>query len=201
MPSRPILDFLIQYFFAEVNWLVPRHLKFYVDSTVQVLTVTLHRMDQLLYPPWFLGQYQKWWNMEKPLSVTDIEFSVLFLRICSYASQFLPSPAYTIDSIRGMALADIRKSCDGVADALAPICTRLDARGSLLRVQHLAFVGLRTLCQGRTNAFWEELNSAIRVAQRISIDAISWTNGIDELEKEMRRRTFCNLYVWDRYVH
>lgn len=159
-------------------------------------------MDQLLYPPWFLEQYQKWWTIDRPSSVTDIEFPVLFLRVCWYASQFLPSPSYTIDSIRGVALVDIRRSCNDVADVLEPICTRLDTRGSLLRVQHLAFTGLGSLCQGRTNAFWEALGCAVRVAQRIGmhLDATIWANGMDELEKEMRRRTFCSLYVWDRYV-
>ena len=158
-------------------------------------------MDQLIYPPWFLAQYQRWWSIGRPLSVVDIEFTVLLLRICSYASQFLPSPSYTIDRIRGMALADIRNTCDDIANNLAATCVRLDARGSLLRVQHLAFAGLRSMCEGRTSAFWEVLSCAIRVAQRVGIhsDATTWMHDMDELEKEMRRRTFCNLYIWDRY--
>ncbi|RYP58217.1 hypothetical protein DL769_009054 [Monosporascus sp. CRB-8-3] len=178
MPNRPILDFLVRYFVAEVSW-----------------------MDQLIYPPWFLEHYQKWWGMDRTSTACEIEFAVLFLRICSYASQFLPSPTYTIDSIRGVPLADIRKSCDGVADALTPICTQLDARGSLIRVQHVAFAGLRSLCQGRTNAHWEALSCAVRVAQRIGLHVDTTSSfsslSMDELEKEMRRRTFCNLYVWD----
>ncbi|KAI1407926.1 hypothetical protein F5Y13DRAFT_205604 [Hypoxylon sp. FL1857] len=174
MPNRPILDFLVQYFFAEVNW-----------------------MEQLLHPPWFLRQYQKWWNFEKPSAVAEIEFAVLFLRICSYASQFLPSPAYTIDRIRGMCLVDVRKSCDGVADTLAPLCARLDGRGSLIRVQHLIFAGLASLCEGRTSSFWDTLSCAIRAAQRISIATTPRDGNLDEIDKEMRRRTFCNLYIWD----
>ncbi|KAK4173763.1 hypothetical protein QBC36DRAFT_335109 [Triangularia setosa] len=178
MPNRPILDFLVRYFVAEVSW-----------------------MDQLIYPPWFLSQYQKWWGIDRTSTAYGIEFAVLVLRICSYASQFLPSPTCTIDSIRGVPLADIRKSCDGVADALTHICSQLDTRGSLIRVQHVAFVGLRSLCQGRTNAHWEALSCAVRVAQRIGlhVDITSsfYSPNMDELEKEMRRRTFCNLYVWD----
>ena len=133
--------------------------------------------------------------------MVDIEFAVLLLRICSYASQFLPSPSYTVDRIRGMILADIRTACDDAANDLAVICARIDSRGSLLRVQHIAFAGLSSMCEGRTNAFWEALSCAIRVAQRVGIrsDAVTWVHGMDELEKEMRRRTFCNLYIWDRY--
>ena len=160
-------------------------------------------MDQLVHPPSFLAQYQQWWAQKSLSSVVDAEFAVLLLRICSYASQFLPSPSHTIDTIRGMFLADIRNTCDDIGDNLAVMCTSLDARGSLLRVQHLCFAGLRFQCEGRTNAFWEALSCAIRVAQRVGIDrdaATSIHDGMHELEKEMRRRTFCNLYTWDRCV-
>ena len=163
---------------------------------------THHRIDQFLYSPWFLGQYQRWWSLDKLSSVADIEFTILFLRVCHYASQFLPSPAYTIDSIKGVALADIRKSCEEVINGLAPICIRLDPRGSLIRVQHIAFAGLGSMCIGRMNVFWEALSYATRVAQQIGLhlDTMTWASSVDELEKEMRRRTFCNLYIWDRYV-
>lgn len=160
-------------------------------------------MDQLVHPPCFLSQYQRWWAKGPLSSVEDVEFAILLLRMCSYASQFLPSPSYTIDTIRGMCLTDIRSACDDIGDTLAAICRRLDARGSLLRVQHLAFTGLRSQCEGKTNAFWETLNCAIRVAQWVGIDrdsSISTHGGMHELENEMRRRTFCNLYIWDRCV-
>ncbi|KAK3178714.1 hypothetical protein OEA41_000851 [Lepraria neglecta] len=104
-----------------------------------------------------------------------------------------------VNCVKGVALADIRKSCEEVINALAPICARLDPRGSLIRVQHIAFAGLGSICLGRTNAFWEALSCAIRVAQQIGLhlDTIIWASSVDELEKEMRRRTFCNLYIWD----
>ena len=55
---------------------------------------------------------------------------------------------------------------------------------------------------GRMNVFWEALSYATRVAQQIGLhlDTMTCASSVDELEKEMRRRTFCNLYVWDRYV-
>ncbi|KAL7623510.1 hypothetical protein AAE478_007193 [Parahypoxylon ruwenzoriense] len=91
--------------------------------------------------------------------------------------------------------------CDEIGNNLAAICRKFDARGSLLRVQHLAFTGLRSQCEGKTNGFWETLNCAIRVAQWVGIDRDSKTSttqgGMHELENEMRRRTFCNLYIWD----
>lgn len=58
------------------------------------------------------------------------------------------------------------------------------------------------MCVGRMDAFWECLSYATRVAQQIGIhsNAMLWSSSADELDKEMGRRTFCNLYVWDRYV-
>lgn len=179
MPSRRIIDFLVRYFVTEVNWI-----------------------DQLLYPPWFLGQYQRWWGLYSVSTVGDIEFLVLVLRICCYASQFLPSPSYTIDSVKGVPLTEIRKSCEEVIQVLGPICTRLDPRGSLVRVQHIAYGGLSAGSVGHMNSFWESVSCASRVAQHIGLhlDTVISTSSVDEMDKEMRRRTYCNLYIWDRYV-
>lgn len=167
-----------------------------------LLTQSPSRIEQLLYAPWFLTQYQRWWSLDRLWSVADIEFPILFLRICCYASQYLPSPTYTIDSIKGVALVDIRKSCEEVINALAPICVRLDPPGSLIRVLHILFAGLGSLCIGRMNAFWEALSCGTRVAQQIGLhrDTIKWSSSADELEKEMTRRAICNLYIWDRYL-
>lgn len=158
------------------------------------------RMDQLVHLPWILDEYQRWRTVKIPSSLFEIEFAVLILRICSYASEYLPSPSCTIDRIRGISLADIRHSCDEVADSLAEICLRLNSKGSLLRVQHLAFVGFKAKCEGRMKDFRDALRSAIQVAQRIGADKdVSLVvPDMIELEKETRRRIFCNLYIWDR---
>ncbi|KAE8392852.1 hypothetical protein BDV23DRAFT_181267 [Aspergillus alliaceus] len=176
MPERSILDFLVRYFVTDVNWI-----------------------DQMVYTPWFLAHYEKWWTVDSHSYVGDVEFAVLLLRISSYASEFLPSPAYTIDRVRGMPLAEIRSACDAIADRLAAICARLDSRGSLIRVQHIAFGGLKSACEGQFSAFWEALSCAIRVAQRVGIhqEPPAAAHVMDEIEKEMRRRSFCNLYIWD----
>lgn len=76
-------------------------------------------MDQLLYPPWFLNQYSKWWSYGKVTSVDDVEFAVLFLKACYYASHFLPSLAYTSETIKGVVFADIRNSCERTMSVLA----------------------------------------------------------------------------------
>lgn len=100
-----------------------------------------------------------------------------------------------------MSLVKIRKSCEEVIDILLPICRQLDPRGSLVRVQHIAFAGLASIGNEPMDAFWEHVGSASRVAQQIGLhlDSSLWPESMDEIEKEMRRRVFCNLYVWDRY--
>ena len=137
--------------------------------------------------------------MERVRLVSEVDFAILILRICSYVSQFLPSPGYTLDKIRGVLLADVRNTCDETADSLAAISTTADGRGSLIRVQHLAFLGLRCQIEGRTTTFWEVLSHAIRVAQSVGIHngAARSRQGTDEIVQEMERRTFCNLYIWD----
>lgn len=160
-----------------------------------------NRIDQLLHPPWFLSQYQKWWNLDT-LSLASVEFAILFLRVCCYASLFLPSPSHTIDSVKGVSLVNIRRSCEEVIKALLPICRQLDPRGSLVRVQYIAFAGLASISVGPMDAFWEHVSCASRVAQQIGLhlDSVLWPESMDGIEKEMRRRMFCNLYVWDRYA-
>ena len=159
-------------------------------------------MDQLVHPPWFLARYQRWWALERVTLVVEVDFAVLILRICSYALQFLPSPSYTLDKIRGVLLSDICNTCDETAESLAAISSAFDGRGSLIRVQHFAFFGLRCQMEGRRDALWDALSRAIRVAQSVGIhnEAAKARPGVDEMEKEMGRRTFCNLYIWDSHL-
>ncbi|PYH87794.1 KR-domain-containing protein [Aspergillus ellipticus CBS 707.79] len=178
MPERRILNTLVQYFVAEVEWI-----------------------DRLIYPAMFLAQYQEWWTTKDHLTtVADLDLAVLILRISSYASQFLPAPSYTLDCIHGALLPDIRASCDGVATQLTTLARRLDAGGSLSRVQPLCFHGLTCQSENRMVCFWGKLSEAVRVAQWIGLGHDSRQDHAGELTKEMRRRTFCNLYIWDNQL-
>lgn len=224
MPSRPILDFLVQYFIAEVDWFValalnahfivsiPSFVFFLVFAVSYICAgyqssshLTSHRIDSLVNAQWFLTTYRQWWSLERISYIADVDFVVLVLRMCSYASQFLPSPSYTLESIRGVSLTDIRASCDAVADELAAIGDLLDHRGSLIRIQHVSLLGLRLQCEGHMRMSWEMLSRAVRLAQGLGIDRnnASVSSGAQvpgltpEMEREMQQTTFCCLYVWD----
>ncbi len=157
-------------------------------------------MKQLVHAPTFLLRYQKWWLLADNLLVTDIEFAVLILRICSYTLQFLPSQLHPSDSIGGLSLQDIQSACTGTANRLAKACVALDWKGCLIRVQHLLFVAVTSSCEGRTDHFWEAIGTASQAAQKAGIqrETIDSGNSHSDFEKEMRRRVFCCLYILDR---
>lgn len=166
-------------------------------------------MKQVVYAPSFLTQYQQWWRKSKPIGVADVEFAVLILRICSYATQFLPSPTHTIDQVCGRRLSEIRNTCSDVGQNLAKLCESLDWKGSIFRVQHIIFAALKVSCEGRTGQFWEGIASASRAAQKAGIHTdtgaskesrVPKNDSAQELDKEVRRRIFCSLYVLDRYA-
>lgn len=181
MPSLQVLDFLVQYFVNELNW-----------------------MKQIIHLPSFLAHYQQWRTKERPLiAVSDVELTVLVLRICAYSAQFLPSPSETIDKIRGMPLSDIRKICSDVGERLAGACLTLEWKGSPVRVQHILFSALMSSCEGRTHKFWEQIGLASQAAQKAGLHADVPDSGDTvtlEGEREMRHRVFCSLYVLDRCV-
>ncbi|ROT40787.1 hypothetical protein SODALDRAFT_291188 [Sodiomyces alkalinus F11] len=188
MPPRTVIDFLMQFFLAEVNW-----------------------MFHLVHPASLMSHYEAWWNKRRQIKLpdtdvecvfnaTDIDFAALILRICAFAAQFLPSASHTIDSVRGMPLAKIREACGEVASALGGIAVDIDSRGSLFRVQHVCFSGLTAGCEGHIRKAWTTLCSAVCLAQGLGFHQDARGDQsllLDELEYEMRRRVFCNLYVWD----
>lgn len=77
--------------------------------------------------------------------VMEVGFAVLILRICSYALQCLPSPRYTLNILISYQCS----TCDEIANNLAAISSASDDWGSLIRIQHVAFFGLRCQMGGR----------------------------------------------------
>lgn len=181
MPDRPILDFLMQFFLHYVDWIT-----------------------QIIHEPSFMLYYDSWWTkmscqlLDADLEVVDIDFAVLILRTCAFAAQFLPSPTYTIDSIRGMPLGQVRETCNTVAAALSEVAEAAHKRGSLFRIQHLYLHGFYQACDGRLGSSWVLLCSAIRTAYELGYHKPVASESVrDPLEHETKRRIFCNLYVWD----
>ncbi|KAL3462711.1 hypothetical protein BJX64DRAFT_137942 [Aspergillus heterothallicus] len=180
MPEHQVLNFLVQYFVSELNWI-----------------------KQLVHAPSFLARYQRWRDKDNTIPVEDAEFAVLILRVCSYTANFLPSTSYPSDDISGLSFSDIRNTCNKIGDSLLKSCLSLDWKGSIIRVQHIIFSALVSSCEGRTDKFWEGISSACRAAQQAGLHVIipstGW-HGAHEFEKEMGRRTICNLYLLDSHL-
>ncbi|KAI0545028.1 hypothetical protein F4679DRAFT_562829 [Xylaria curta] len=177
MPARVVVDFLVQYFFQEVNWI-----------------------HQFVFAPMFMAKYKRWWGLEQFMLVEDVEFALLILHICIYTSYFIPSKTYTSDTIRGQSLSDIRNHCGDIVDGLDEICEPLACKASLTRIQHLCLAALTHEHEGRmrlSRSAFSGILQEVREAgmHREPIDPGAC--GLDELEQEMRRRMFCNLYIWD----
>ncbi|KAI0425449.1 hypothetical protein F5Y09DRAFT_321765 [Xylaria sp. FL1042] len=184
MPPRPVLDFLTQFFLSDVNW-----------------------MYQLICPPSFLLSYESWWTQKETynsittsLNVADIDFAALILYTSTVAAQHLPSPTHLIDEVRGMHLSEVREVCTTLAESLSVIAAAIDPRGSLFRVQHMCLAGVNSAYEGRMSDSWTMLNQATHLVHGLGYHRDPLTTGgknFDELEREMRRRLFCNLYLWD----
>lgn len=187
IPPRPILEFLVKIFLVEVNW-----------------------MNQLLHHERFMGLFEQWWDLSKGPSFTvdQVDFAVLVLRVCLLASQYLPSTSYPLDTIRGVALPQIRDTCSAVADSLAARSARADHKGSLFRLQNICFGSLNASCEGNSREAWVMLNHAINMAETlnyhnnraIGISPSPQDDEADGPEQEMKTRILYNLYIWDRYV-
>lgn len=172
------MDYLIQNFFKEVNWIY-----------------------EIIHGPAFLPRYENWWHSQPEIRFNSVEFGVLLLRICAYSAQFLPSRTYTADTISGVPLGRIRDHCQQLANDLTTLCDSLSESRSLTSVQHLFFAACYSKNEGRMKEAWFKLGTAIRLAQDLGMHMESGgpsSANLDDLEKEMRRRTFWNLYVWDR---
>ena len=72
-----------------------------------------------------------------------------------------------------------------------------------------SFTGTQSLCllatylknEGRMEDAWNLMGVIVNTAFNLGLhlEPVSTASSqIDELEREMRRRVFCNLYIWDR---
>ena len=173
-----ILDCLIQNFFREVNWIY-----------------------EMVHASTFLTRYETWWKSFPSSNNEDIEFGALILRLCAYSAQFLPSRTYTADTVGGVSLNSVREHCHCLANELLMVYEPLFEQRSPHSVQQSFFAACYSKNQGRMKEAWFQLGAAIRLAQDLGmhLEPSGPSNShLNDLEKEMRRRVFWNLYIWDR---
>ena len=178
IPSRTVTDILIQHFFSEANWIY-----------------------EMVYPTTFIERYNQWWSGTCQ-SVEDLEFAALLLRLCSYSAQFLPSQNYTADTILGNSLATIRQQCDATAVSLSRSSMMAEAAPSITRIHELFFRACYLKNEGDMKESWNILSKAIRDAHELGLH-LDLQKGIgrttSEYELEVGKRTYWNLWLWDKY--
>ncbi|KAL9079461.1 MAG: hypothetical protein Q9157_001670 [Trypethelium eluteriae] len=118
-------------------------------------------------------------------------------------AQFMPSSTHTAEKILGIPIDTIRTHCDTLAIRLHKISEQVDGPKSLVCVQYLLYHVCYLKNEGLMRDAWYTLGSTVRIVQDLDIrleESSRLQQPMDNLEKELRRRAFCNLYICDRFL-
>ncbi|CAH0053796.1 unnamed protein product [Clonostachys solani] len=180
VPPRPYTDALVQNFFNLVNF---------------------HYC--ILHQPHFMTQYTKWWSTRPELRSSpgwsDISFTCLVLRICSNSTQFLtPSDIHRFESELGEPVSVLGANYNTAAHTLSNYLP--SGSGGLANAQQLFLAATWSKAEGDFVSSWHQLAAAVRHAQEIGIHNDSSSEEMTGLERELRRRLWCALWTWDRFM-
>jgi hypothetical protein len=149
-----------------------------------------------------MEEYQRWRDLDSDFTFLDIEFTILVMRICAYTSLLLPSPSYTLDSVRGVKLADIRSICQKIGHNLSIAAREIDNRSSLIRIQQLLFSGLQYHCEGEPHELLGTMRQAAQMAKELGpypeCPNVMFDAEHIRLEGQLGYRAICILYIWDK---
>ncbi len=151
----------------------------------------------MIYPLTFLARYSSWWLQEDFFGEEDIQFGVLILRLCACALQHLQNDKYPKDDFLDTSREDLEKMCHETANRLDAYRPRPQ---SLILTQQLYFHINYLKNASKINECHSVLEYTIKEAQKMGLHLESPHQATSEFEMEMRRRTFWNLYVWDRFM-
>lgn len=175
----------------------------------------------ILHPPTFLEEYNIWWVDRLAGRPLGLAFTCLVLRVCSCSLQYLDeSTERNLEMEMGVLVEDLSRRYHAAAQDFAkPIPP---GRGGLYEVQQLLLSTSWYKSEVKYVDTWHELGVAIRAAQELGtletfrcdsmtialavpnccegLHKVRMKEGLSEFEVKMRRRVWCNLYVWDWYV-
>ncbi|RYP07683.1 hypothetical protein DL765_009048 [Monosporascus sp. GIB2] len=168
VPPRPYTDSLIQCFFEKVN----------------------HHYG-ILHQPSFMPAYVKWWAERRlpqhQFATATITFTILVLRICANASQFVPGQLRTtLEAELGDSVESLSSRYQSSANILSSCNT--PGEGGLMQVQQLFLGATWQKAEANFIESWHALAAAAREAQEIGLDRDDAAPDITNLEREMRRR-------------
>ncbi|PGH11770.1 hypothetical protein AJ79_04671 [Helicocarpus griseus UAMH5409] len=173
-PDRHVVDFLIQYFLQEVNWIY-----------------------ETTYPPTFMERYTSWWLQTTYQESDDIQFGILILRLCLCSIQLLPHPNYPHEGTLQCSLKELEMQCQNAANALDSFRPR---HTSLTRIQHLFYYASFHTNESNLRESWIVLSDVVKEAHMLELHLENPKVKVTEFEMEMRRRIFGTIYMWDKLM-
>jgi hypothetical protein len=148
-----------------------------------------------LYPPEFRTQYDGWWAT--PRNKVTPELTSLILRVCACSLHFIID-----DNVRVRLETDLDTDVLTFADRMHAAAQKLGAsiplgKGGLVHVQQLFLTAFWFKSAEKWAEAWNALSRAIPAANEIGLHQDSSSEGMSEYDREMRRRMWVILYLWD----
>ncbi|EGZ76992.1 hypothetical protein NEUTE2DRAFT_99335 [Neurospora tetrasperma FGSC 2509] len=173
MPAKPYMaDCLVD------NWLNGANHHYYV-----------------LYRPQFRTQYDGWWAT--PANKRTTELTSLILRVCACSALYILD-AGVMDRLErelGTDALTLAATLHTTAEKLSK--TVPSAKGGLAHVQQLFLTAFWYKSAEKWTEAWHALGTAIHAAYEIGLHQDSLSDGMSEFDREMRRRVWGILYIWD----
>ncbi|KAL7930244.1 N-terminal binuclear Zn cluster-containing/DNA binding domain-containing protein [Trichoderma chlorosporum] len=180
VPPRPYTDILVKNFFDSVNY-----------------------HYGILYQPSFMAVYVDWWLHRREAqsfrNTSTIALTCLILRICANSTQYLsPQTSSKLELDLGDSVQNLSKSyhdaAQNISNCLSP------GSGGLVHAQQLFLSATWHKGEADVVRSWHELGAAVRQAQEIGVHMDLRSDQMSEFDLEIRRRLWCALYTWDRYM-
>ncbi|EGO52178.1 hypothetical protein NEUTE1DRAFT_90195 [Neurospora tetrasperma FGSC 2508] len=148
-----------------------------------------------LYRPQFRTQYDGWWAT--PANKRTTELTSLILRVCACSALYILD-AGVMDRLErelGTDALTLATTLHTTAENLSK--TVPSGKGGLAHVQQLFLTAFWYKSAEKWTEAWHALGTAIHAAYEIGLHQDSLSDGMSEFDREMRRRVWGILYLWD----
>ncbi|KAJ5243094.1 uncharacterized protein N7469_001421, partial [Penicillium citrinum] len=181
---RPVADFLVSIFLQEIN-----------------------RTYEMIYPPSFHSRYNEWWAFQENLegileggmSDEDVDFGILILRLCLLSVQCLPHSRYPTSRILEVSLDHLEECFYSMANEIEKTQPS-ERKPTLVTVQQRFYHVCYLRNYARIRECWAALSVTVKDAHEMGLHLKDPGVPLSNMSMELRRRTFWNLYVVDRFM-
>ncbi|KAK3355674.1 fungal-specific transcription factor domain-containing protein [Neurospora tetraspora] len=148
-----------------------------------------------LYRPQFRTQYDGWWAT--PANKRTPELTNLILRVCACSALYILNAGVKdrLERELGTDALTLATTLHTTAEKLSK--TIPSGKGGLAHVQQLFLTAFWYKSAEDWTEAWHALGTTIHAAYEIGLHQDSLSDGMSEFDREMRRRLWGILYVWD----